>query len=351
MAGPSGCAVGTKSCAGACVDTTAPATGCGAASCTPCDLAHASAACDVAGACSVGHCASGWGDCDGKGSNGCEVDLTTSTAHCGACGVACGTTEACTGGQCQDAAQAATAAWLGKQQGGFCLTEPGSLVNVCNEGSDADGWFCIDDNWMHVYAGGIAVDVGIDWDGKDTQGNLLDMGGDCGLHRATLRLTPSDGGAVQLTASGPGAATVTASIAPGRHLFSWRVTASASALWVDGVKVGVSVGSGDPPELITTCGPGVVLGHRISYWWEDVDPASATWLRSAPFFFHLRDVADPAAPFSLDEATKASAHTVALFEPSGASGATWTASAGGKAPGAAVHATWVADTRKDCLDK
>jgi len=34
-------------------------------------------------------CTEGFGDCDGDPSNGCETDLRTSLAHCGACGVAC----------------------------------------------------------------------------------------------------------------------------------------------------------------------------------------------------------------------------------------------------------------------
>ena len=43
-------------------------------------------------------------DCDGDAANGCEVDPRTSTAHCGGCGMACtarpNATTTCTGGSC-----------------------------------------------------------------------------------------------------------------------------------------------------------------------------------------------------------------------------------------------------------
>ncbi len=39
-------------------------------------------------ACAVADCDAGWGDCDGHPSNGCELSLTDND-HCGACGAAC----------------------------------------------------------------------------------------------------------------------------------------------------------------------------------------------------------------------------------------------------------------------
>lgn len=44
-------------------------------------------------------CAEGRADCDGDPKNGCEADLSSSTA-CGACGVSCGPLEACLSGAC-----------------------------------------------------------------------------------------------------------------------------------------------------------------------------------------------------------------------------------------------------------
>jgi hypothetical protein len=66
-----------------------------------CAFANASASC-VAGACQLGTCNAGWGNCDGNAANGCETPLNT-TGNCGACGTTCtnehGATS-CTGGVC-----------------------------------------------------------------------------------------------------------------------------------------------------------------------------------------------------------------------------------------------------------
>ncbi|MEZ4407595.1 MAG: hypothetical protein R3A52_14120 [Polyangiales bacterium] len=58
------------------------------------------------GVCGV-TCNAGFGDCDGDPSNGCEVDLRTSTGNCGACGTACSVsngTPACVATACAVAA-------------------------------------------------------------------------------------------------------------------------------------------------------------------------------------------------------------------------------------------------------
>jgi hypothetical protein len=70
---------------------------CGAA----CNVPHATPAC-VNSACQVGSCNLGFGDCDGVASNGCETLLTTNT-NCGGCGVACALPNAsasCSTGTC-----------------------------------------------------------------------------------------------------------------------------------------------------------------------------------------------------------------------------------------------------------
>jgi hypothetical protein len=66
---------------------------------SPCTFANASATCE-AGACRPGTCASGFGNCDGNASNGCEVSLRTSAAHCGVCGRACVGGATCVAGAC-----------------------------------------------------------------------------------------------------------------------------------------------------------------------------------------------------------------------------------------------------------
>ncbi len=53
-----------------------------------CVLANAVPAC-AAGGCVVAACATGFGDCNGRDDDGCEVDLRTTVANCGVCGRGC----------------------------------------------------------------------------------------------------------------------------------------------------------------------------------------------------------------------------------------------------------------------
>ncbi len=102
------CAMGERCCAGGCVDVQANTSHCGACG-TPCMTPNATAAC-TAGACAVGACTEGFANCDNDPTNGCEVDVRTSTAHCGACGAGCQFANAaavCMGGTCQRGACAA----------------------------------------------------------------------------------------------------------------------------------------------------------------------------------------------------------------------------------------------------
>ncbi|HEX4445081.1 MAG TPA: hypothetical protein VH044_00030 [Polyangiaceae bacterium] len=67
-----------------------------------CSFANAAASCQ-AGTCQLGACNDGFANCNGTASDGCEVDLGSTTNHCGACAVACtnanGSTS-CSGGAC-----------------------------------------------------------------------------------------------------------------------------------------------------------------------------------------------------------------------------------------------------------
>ena len=44
--------------------------------------------------------AAGWGNCDGKDNNGCEVDVWNSPANCGSCGFGCQSGQPCDTGIC-----------------------------------------------------------------------------------------------------------------------------------------------------------------------------------------------------------------------------------------------------------
>jgi hypothetical protein len=81
------CPTGEACCAGACVNPQSNVAHCGACG-NRCALDRAAAVCRNA-TCAVMSCTLPFGDCDGSAANGCEVDTTADTAHCGACGRAC----------------------------------------------------------------------------------------------------------------------------------------------------------------------------------------------------------------------------------------------------------------------
>jgi hypothetical protein len=53
-----------------------------------------------AGICGIASCNSGWGNCDGNATNGCETNTQTSAANCGVCGRACPSGQICSAGVC-----------------------------------------------------------------------------------------------------------------------------------------------------------------------------------------------------------------------------------------------------------
>jgi hypothetical protein len=64
-----------------------------------CSTNHVKASCG-SGTCS-GACATGFADCNlDKQADGCEVNTQTDKLNCGGCGISCGADEGCTGGKC-----------------------------------------------------------------------------------------------------------------------------------------------------------------------------------------------------------------------------------------------------------
>ena len=76
-----------KCCGGACTDTGTDAQNCGGCG-MACGVQHSSALC-LAGVCSPGQCAAGWGDCNKDAKDGCEANLRIDTKNCAMCGAAC----------------------------------------------------------------------------------------------------------------------------------------------------------------------------------------------------------------------------------------------------------------------
>ncbi|MEZ4221461.1 MAG: hypothetical protein R3B13_11090 [Polyangiaceae bacterium] len=96
------CSTTQKECPSGCVSKSSTQFGCASTSCDPCPFfANATASCQ-AGAC-VPSCQSGFGNCDGVASNGCE-SAVSSVANCGACHRTCSTTNtmaiACSNAKC-----------------------------------------------------------------------------------------------------------------------------------------------------------------------------------------------------------------------------------------------------------
>ena len=110
VCGLSSCSAGRGDCDrmssnGCETDLTTSPTNCGACG-TACVLPNATTGC-AAGRCTVASCNAGFGDCDGDPSNGCETNLNTTAASCGACGSRCAlgnATAACSAGRCAVAA-------------------------------------------------------------------------------------------------------------------------------------------------------------------------------------------------------------------------------------------------------
>ncbi len=68
----------------------------------PCTRPHAFTSCGT-GACLIVSCEQGWADCNNNASDGCEIHLTDSESHCGACGSPCAPANAlgiCSDGVC-----------------------------------------------------------------------------------------------------------------------------------------------------------------------------------------------------------------------------------------------------------
>ncbi len=96
------CPAGQTCCGTSCVDTTANVANCGTCG-AACSIPMAMPVC-TAGSCAVGTCSAPFADCNGRVSDGCEVNTSSDLANCGACGSACpvrpNSTPTCGAGHC-----------------------------------------------------------------------------------------------------------------------------------------------------------------------------------------------------------------------------------------------------------
>jgi hypothetical protein len=274
----------------------------------------------------------------------------------------------------------ALAHWLALNRGGFCLDSFKKVVPLCTSEDPSfsnpndEGNFCFEntrvgrDRLRRTYPDGIAIDLGVHWDGA-RGGHFLTLGSsdallftcDPDVRGRRIVLGVDDDGA--LFAEGPVAPRIRsrAPIERGTHLLSYRVSAEAQSLFLDGARVAHGPGTGGVVvEFPERWSPGFVLGASNQRWWACTHGAPSRWLRSAPFFVHLKDDARDHT-FSLPAATEAGPSTVLRFDAAGVRDTTWLPSHGvGSATwtekdrvlraGRAFGARWQADVWAHCLE-
>jgi hypothetical protein len=131
------------------LNTVADCGGCG----QPCSVANATSTC-ASGTCAISSCNAGFGNCDGQTANGCEANTTTSVTNCGACGIVCNSTNgtpSCTAGVCSIACSSGWGDCDGKVSTG-CET---SLTNTSNCGTC--GAVCTNANGTTSCSTGVCV--------------------------------------------------------------------------------------------------------------------------------------------------------------------------------------------------
>ena len=102
---------------------------CGACGTTCPTAPHATATCTGTG-CGIA-CQGTYGNCDTMAPNGCETDLATDEAHCGACGAPCAGNETCSAGVCTTVACVAPLADCNDLTADGCETNVAIDVDNC----------------------------------------------------------------------------------------------------------------------------------------------------------------------------------------------------------------------------
>lgn len=128
-----------------------------------CQMDHTNSASCNSGSCFSTDCATGYGDCNDFGFDGCETDLSSDAQNCGACGKVCAgganATGACTAGACEYTCTGTFADCDDDPVGTGCesdlMTDPvhcGSCGNSCDDGLETTVDGCVDGSCWHYPA-------------------------------------------------------------------------------------------------------------------------------------------------------------------------------------------------------
>ncbi len=248
------------------INTQTALTACGLCG-NKCSYANAGALCS-GGACALGTCAAGYGNCDGTAANGCETVLSTTPAHCSKCGQACSlanATAGCSGGACTVASCSANYKNCNGLPADGCEINVSSDANNCSDCGSVCGL-------PHAVEGCVAskctvasCDAGYaDCDGVATNGcevNINSDVGHCG-NCATVCTAPS--GTPVCTAAKCG---ISACVAP---------TADCDGLAGNGCEINTSTSVANcgacnaacsPPHATGSCLAGVCkIGACVGLW-------------------------------------------------------------------------------------
>jgi hypothetical protein len=111
-----------------------------------CTLPNATAGC-AGGTCTVAACVPGFGNCNGAAGDGCEINLQNHASNCGVCGRVCGPGTACSLGVCSSVCASPTV-WCATPAPGRCASlqtdssNCGSCGNVCATGTTCTAGVC-----------------------------------------------------------------------------------------------------------------------------------------------------------------------------------------------------------------
>ncbi|MBI5535713.1 MAG: hypothetical protein HY898_23480 [Deltaproteobacteria bacterium] len=154
---------------------------------TVCPAQGATAVCN-AGVCGVSNCPQGKADCDGVSGNGCEVDTTASSQHCGFCKNSCAfpnATAKCVNSACQiDQCNPGYGNCDGSQANGCETSTAGSTLHcgscghACSAGANASV-ACVSGGCVQVCNGGFGNCDGND--GNGCEADLVHSAQHCGL--------------------------------------------------------------------------------------------------------------------------------------------------------------------------